>query len=124
MEFLTVFNRSSKTLKGVWDGRHYDLAPGPAQYPAIQALKFKEQNPLMGSENPHTLERQYLIAIVEQGDDTSPLEQSTAVEKWDRAAMANAGDIVIIKGNGQYRPTFEAPLPLGNDSSFVVPGTK
>ena len=124
MEFVTVVNRSSKTLKGVWDGRHYDIAPGSAQYPKIQALKFKEQNPVMGSENPYTLERQYLIAIVEQGDDTSPIEQSTAIEKWDRSLMANAGDVVIIKGNGQYRPAMEAPLPLGNDSSFVVPGSK
>ena len=27
MEMVTLVNRSSKTLSGTWDGRHYDLQP-------------------------------------------------------------------------------------------------
>ena len=123
MEFVTVVNRSNKTLKGTWDGRHYDITPGEHQFPFIQAAKFREQNPVMGSENPYTLERDYLIAIKEQGHDTSPLEQTDKVELMNRSIMAQEGDVVIIKGNGKYRPATDAAAPLSNDSAFVVAGS-
>jgi hypothetical protein len=125
MEFVTVFNRSSKPLKGLWNGREYQIPPGESTFPRIQAEKFRDQNPVMGSEDPFTLEKDYLIAIKEYGHDCSPKEQSTAKERWNRSLMANAGDVVIIKGNGRYAPQTDGSLPLTPtgpvDSAFVVP---
>lgn len=102
MQFVTLVNRSSKTLQGTWDGKHYDLAPGKHSFPEIQAMKFKEQNPVMGSEDPRTLMKEYLMGIVELGDNCEPIEQSAAIELWDRNKLGNADDVKVIRGNGLY----------------------
>ena len=119
MEVLTVVNRTSKTLAGTWDGRHYDIPPGKSSHPAIQARKFREQNPLMGSEDPQTLFSQYLIGIEEDGDDCSPVEQTASPERWNRAKTANP-NVQVVKGNGALYAT-ERHSPLGNDSMFDKP---
>lgn len=120
MEFVTVFNRSSKTLKGLWNGREHEIPPGESHFPRLQAEKFRDQNPVMGSENPYTLEREYLIAIKEYGHDCSPLEQTDAKEKWNRSLMPNAGDIVIIKGNGKFIPPLDGSAPLTGTGPVVT----
>lgn len=115
-KFVTLVNRSSQVLQGTWDGKHYDIAPGKHSFPEIQAQKFKDQNPLMGSEDPRTLQRTSLIGIVEHGDDVTPLEQSNSVERWDRKAVG--GNVEVIRGNGGlYSTEKHATLPF--DSSFV-----
>lgn len=123
MELVTVVNRSSKTLKGTWDGRHYDIAPGRHEYNETVAMKFREQNPLMGSENPWSGEKKYLIGIVEHGDDITPIEQSDSISLQDITEKLQSGEYKIVKGNGLYRPATDAPsIPaLTSDLNFVKP---
>jgi hypothetical protein len=80
-KLFTLVNRTSKTLYGTWDGQHYDLAPGKHAFEEVMCRKFKDQNPIMGTEDPYNLQMQYLIGIEEDGDDCSPIEQSKAVTR-------------------------------------------
>jgi|SoiMethySBSTD1v2_1073268.scaffolds.fasta_scaffold1820625_1 hypothetical protein len=124
MQYLTIVNRSSKTLSGTWDGRHYDIKPGKHEFPEAMAIKFQQQNPLMGSENPYTLQKQYLISIVEYNEDLSPLEQSGAIELWDRKLMpANKQNVEVVQADGLYSPHRDAApaLPLDGGSNFAKP---
>ncbi len=124
-QYLTLVNRTSKNLNGTWNGRQYTIAPGKHEFPEHQALKFKEQNPLMGSEHPYTLEKTYLIGIVEYKDDCTPLEQSTAVERIDRSkVIGSAKDVEVVQGNGLYAPQIDkAPLPPISGGAFVDPNS-
>ena len=119
MQYVTLVNRSHKTLRGIWDGRHYKIAPGPSSFPEVQAVKFKEQNPLMGSENPYTLEKQYLIGIVEQGDDVTPLEQSESLELADGKELHKGKTMEVVRANGIYSPRVDAARPLPSDGPFI-----
>lgn len=123
MEYLTIVNRSSKTLKGTWDGRHYDIAPGKHSFPVIQAEKFKEQNPVMGTDNPYSAmsTKQYLIGIVEYNDDITPIEQTDAIELWDRSKMPN-NDVRVIRGNGMYSPRMDSSASAFNAGGPVETG--
>lgn len=103
MELVTLVNRSSKNLEGTWDGRHYTLSPGKHAFARIMAEKFKDQNPVMGSMDPQTLYVDYLLGIVEDGDPVSPIEQSNAVEKWNRDRLTGSRPSITVPGdNGLY----------------------
>lgn len=118
--FVTLVNRSSKTLTGTWDGKHYLMEPGRHSFPEYMAEKFKLQNPVMGSEDPRTLHTDYLMGIVEQNDDISPIEQSDAIEKWDRSKVKTPTPVEVVPGiTGIYsrRDVASEPLPL--DSAFT-----
>lgn len=116
MEYVTLVNRSSKVLKGTWDGRHYELAPGKHSFPRVQAEKFRDQNPIMGTEDPRTLFKQYLIGIVENGDDCSPIEQSEAIT----LQPLDTENKKVVRGNGLYSQVDRtAGLPVEN--AFVKP---
>lgn len=123
--FVTLVNRSSKILNGTWDGRHYDIAPGNHSFPELQALKFKDQNPLMGSEDPVTLDKTYLIGIVEHGDDTFPLEQASSITLQDLSKKINSGELKVIAGNGLYSQAKDGskPFNVGGavESEFTKP---
>lgn len=119
---VTLVNRSTKTLTGVWDGRHYQLAPGRYSFPAHMAQKFKEQNPVMGSMDPQTLHIDYLLGIVEEGDDLFPIEQNeTAVEKWNRSRLTGARPSEIVAGdNGLYSRSSLASSPVSTLQDVVA----
>ena len=112
-DFVTLVNRSSKTLEGVWDGRHYQITPGKHEFARIKAEKFRDQNPIMGSEDKYSGEKQYLIGIVENGEDVSPTEQSDAISLADLAAQIKSGEIKVVPGNGLYSPRIDRSTPLG-----------
>jgi hypothetical protein len=120
-KLFTIVNRTSRTLKGVWDGRHYDLEPGKHSFPELQALKFKEQNPRMGTEDPSTLQCDYLIGIEELNDDCSPIEQTDEIERWRTAAQRKGmkNQPVGVVKSGLYASERHSALPL--DSTFVKP---
>lgn len=118
-EFVTLVNRTSKTLEGLWDGKHYELKPGKHAFPDTLAQKFKEQNPLMGSEDPGTGQMEYLMGIEEHNDDCSPIEQAAKIERWDRNKMTGpAVDVVKGKG-GLFASERNASLPI--EGAFVKP---
>ena len=127
MEVVTLVNRSSKTLSGTWDGRHYDLKPGQHSFPEVQALKFKEQNPIMGSEDPYTLQKEYLMGIVEHNDDISPVEQTSSIERWNRSKLVGAKPVEIVRGNGIFQPAIDPSSRIdvkpGVTTSFDDNGT-
>lgn len=120
MQFVTLVNRSNKILHGVWNGRHYDLAPGKHQFPEIQAQKFKEQNPKMGTEDPITGYKDYLIGIEEFNDDCSPIDAGAAITRMDLSKVPGGDQMEVIKAAGLYTPKDASPLPSGN-SNFVKP---
>lgn len=123
MKNLTVVNRSSKTLTGVWDGKRYDMLPHQTySFPEIQAQKFKEQHPVMGTENPYTLQKEYLIGLPDLQEDCSPIEQSTAIELWNRTLMPDTKSYQVIKGNGLFSPNLDRAPSLPFDGpGFVKP---
>lgn len=122
-EFVTLVNRTSTVLHGVWDGRHYDMNPGQHTFPEIQALKFKEQNPIMGSEDPYTLQKEYLIGIVEHKDDISPVEQTSNIERWNRSRLVGAKPVEVVRGNGLYAPAVDGKSNLPTDGTGFTPAT-
>ncbi len=125
-EIVTVANRSSKPLKATWDGRPYDIPPYPARValPKIVALAARFQNPIMGRGTPleeWSSKSEYLIGIVEQGDDCSPVEQTDAPQRWD-TYMVNGGNVVVERPRGgSYAPEVRQPQAQMADSGFVKP---
>lgn len=123
-EIVTVFNRSSKPLMGVWDGRQHQLEPGVKyQFSRIQAEKFRDQNPVKGTLNKYTGEMKYLVAIEENGDDCSPIEQSDSVSLEDITAKIATGELRVVPGNGYLTAADRgASIPLPTDQQgFVKP---
>jgi hypothetical protein len=121
-QFVTLVNRTSKTLKGVWDGRHYDITPGKHSFPEIQAMKFKDQNPILGTRNPFTMINDCLLGIEEQGDDCSPIEQSEAIELIDRSKLgASEQKFTVIQGNGMFSRHVDGTSPLPVENGFQKP---
>jgi hypothetical protein len=107
MRYVTLVNRTSKILNGTWDGRTHNIHPGKNSFPEFMAYKFKDQNPIMGSQDPYSLELQYLCGVEEDGDDISPIEQTDKVELLDRAKLRNAIPVVVVQGEGLYRPNVD-----------------
>ena len=104
MKLLTVTNRTSSILKTTWNGIHYDLAPHETQmFPELVATAFKRWNPQMGSLNPQTGQISYLVAIKEQNDPATPIEQTNSVEVWDRSKLTGSRPSEVVPGdNGLY----------------------
>lgn len=125
MRMVTLINRTEKPLRGLWDGKHVDIIPGTHSFPEAQALAYKRQNPIMGSENPMTGEVAYKIGIVEEGDDVTPFVQTQpeGIERWDRSKLAGARPTEIVAGdNGMYQLGRTAGSPtLPADAGFVRP---
>ena len=93
MDIVTVVNRTTRTVEGTFDGRTIVLAPH-AEVPMLAnaAEKVKEQNPLMGSEDPaDPRSPTFLVGIKEWKDDISPIEQSNAEERFDRSLVDGPG---------------------------------
>jgi hypothetical protein len=123
-ELVTLVNRSTKTLKGVWDGRQYDLEAGKKyQFPRFQAEKFRDQNPVFGTLNKYTGEMKYLVGIEEDGDDVTPIEQTTAVSLEDLSAKIASGELRVVQGNGYLTAADRgSSIPLPTDGTgFMKP---
>lgn len=113
MELVTVVNRSSKPVRGTWDGKPEIIAPhAKSALPIIVAEAIKDQNVIMGSEDPITGDMQYLVGIVEYGDDISNTEQSNAVTRMNRSARVGMEDVV----KAQF------PLRSRNEVAQTIPG--
>lgn len=93
MDIVTLVNRTSKPLEGCFDGQRYVLGPhGQKAMMANAAEQMKRQNPLMGSEDPtDPRSPTFLAGIKEWDDDISSLEQSDAIERFDRSLTDGEG---------------------------------
>lgn len=111
-QMVTVVNRTSKMLKGTYNGRPYDLPPGESRYSKKEALFFRYQNPVMGRGTPMedwSAKSEYLIGIKELGDDCSPIEQSSAVSRWDPDLVNGFGRWDIVRTRAGYAPEVRSP---------------
>lgn len=121
-DIVTVVNRTSKVLPGTCNGRHYDLQPGEAAYPLHIARFFRFQNPVMGEGTPFedwSTKSKYLVGIKELGDDCSPVEQTTAPQRWSTEMLSGPNVEVIRPRGGGYAPEARQPLPRSADGGFV-----
>lgn len=131
MEYVTLVNRSSKKLKGTWDGRHFDVTPGEHMFPRKVAEAIKRQNPIMGTQGHEIWDVQYLCGIKEFGDEITPIEQSNSVELVNpqilhAGTVAQGKKMEVVAGPaGMYRnrQAFASELPVGGtiDSGFEKP---
>lgn len=121
-EFVTLINRTGDTLSGTYDGRQFTLAPGKSEHPKYRAIKFVEQNPVMGSEDPRTGSIIYKLGIPELNMPCDPLPEEflnqfrSAVERWDRAKLPGAKPSDVVPGdNGLYSGNWQAGQGLGSN---------
>lgn len=121
MQYVTVVNRTKKPLEGVWDGHRYAIPVGKSSHPAIVAEAAKRQNPVMGSEDPYTMEMDYLVGIEEYGDDCSPIEQSPAIERFSRDKLVGAKETEVVPGKTGIYSVRDVAASLSLDGNFVAP---
>lgn len=129
MDFVTLVNRTEQNCEGTWDGRPYLIQPGPSSHPKILARKFREQNPVMGSEDPRTGSMIYKLGVKEDGDDIRPLtptflaQYGDAIERWDRSKLTGARPSEVVPGdNGLYNvKEWRSAQPLASGGEFTRP---
>lgn len=118
--YVTLVNRTTRTLFGTWDGRQHKIAPGKNQFPATMAQKFKEQNPIFGTQDPYSLDKQSLLGIEEDNDPITPVEQSAKVELLDRSKLQGpAAEAVELKTSAGGLYAHERHSPIAPDGTFV-----
>ncbi len=124
--YVTVVNRTSKTLKACWNGVHFEVEPGKSSHPEFIANAIQRQNPIMGSDDPMTGNLQYLVGIEENQDDCSPIEQSDSIELYNRQRQKDAVPVMIVAPRSglyayeRHSPVASAPgAPV--ETAFVKP---
>lgn len=96
---VVLINRTSRILEFVADGQHYQLSPGENYGFNEGHVPFaKAQNPLMGSEDYHTLSFQSLVAVKGSKDDVSEISDSELqeIERFDRDSMPGANLVKLV----------------------------
>jgi hypothetical protein len=72
---VQIFNRAPWPLKAIKDGRTYDIPVGFSHMTADVVPFAKLQNPLMGSEDPNTLQFESLISVVIPAGDPKRVQR-------------------------------------------------
>ena len=126
--FVTLVNRTQETLTGTWDSRQHMIKPGKSEHPMDRAVKFKEQHPVMGSEDPSSNSMIYKMGVEELNDDCSPLtpeflaQFKGRIERWDRTKLTGARPTEIVAGdNGLYSRQDATSTPLPAFGGGFVP---
>ncbi len=81
LEQVELFNRAPVDLTVQFDGQCKTLKPGKTTVPGVVVQYAKNQNPVMGSQdpyNPHISGAQYLVGVVGSKDNCEPL----TAEEW------------------------------------------
>jgi hypothetical protein len=132
MDTVTVINRTSKPLEALWDGHRHKIPVGESLQPWLVAQAAQKQNVLMGSADPNENYSDFgtmisLVAIREQDDDESPIEQSTKIERWDRRYMPGGEQAIrVVQGRIGYGSVQTSPQSSGvsfaqNEASGKIP---
>lgn len=80
-QMADVVNRAPVAINVRFDGQDIALTPGINRIPKVAIQYAKNQNPIMGSqdpENPHISGGQFLIGVVGSRDNCTPLTE----EEW------------------------------------------
>jgi hypothetical protein len=100
-ETVTLINRTKGVLKCTFDGGDIPIQPGKNYgFPAIAVQYAKAQNVVMGTMHPFS-PTQYdcLVGVDGTKDPTTPIEQSAAIEVFDRSHFGGlAGQAVRVPG--------------------------
>ena len=129
-KIVTLVNRTQQTLEGTWNGKPHLFEPGEiSKHQSVIARKFREQNPVMGSENPRTGSMIYKMGVKEDGDPIDPLtpeflaQFEGAVERWDREKLLGARPSEVVPGdNGLYNSgNWRSAQPLAASGEFTKP---
>lgn len=81
LEYVQVFNRAPVNINIRFDGQDMELKPGLGTMPVIAVQYGKNQNPVMGTQdpnNPHISGAEYLFGVVGQ-DNCEPMTK----EEWE-----------------------------------------
>jgi hypothetical protein len=81
LEQVELFNRAPITLNVMFDGQCKALPPGKTLVPGVVVSYAKNQNPVMGTQdpyNPHISGAEYLVGVVGSKDNCEPLTE----EEW------------------------------------------
>lgn len=79
-KYVPVFNRAPVDITVRFDGQDLTLAPGVGALPEMVIQFGKNQNPIMGTQdpnNPHISGGQYLLGVIGE-DNCDPL----SVQEW------------------------------------------
>lgn len=138
-EMVTVVNRAPIPLNVRFDGQETTIPPGPSQLPKVCINYAKNQNPIMGTQdpnNPSITGARYLIGIVApkghlQKDPIDPLTKEEWEEHLGRPCRLNEteffegrlapGEHVEVKGRGrktQARGSFDTGVRIRHTEEF------
>ena len=87
LEHVELFNRTPIDLTVQFDGQCKTLKPGPNTVPGIVVEYAKNQNPIMGTQdpyNPHISGCKYLVGVVGSKDNCTPLTKAQWEEHLSR----------------------------------------
>ena len=121
-EVVTIVNRTQKTLQGTFNGIHKDITPGEHRVTYEQALFYRNQNPIMGRSTPledWAMRAEYLIGIKESGDDCSPVEQSSAPQRWDSDLVNGPGRYDVVRSRAPQMSEVKAKQPTADSGGFT-----
>ena len=117
-EIVTVVNRTSKMLKGTFNGKPYDIPPGESRFTRQEARFFRYQNPIMGRGTPledWSVKSEYLIGIKEDNDPVDPVEQTNAPQRWN-TEMVNGSNVEVVRPRGgSYAPEIRQHVSIADD---------
>lgn len=124
---VTIVNRAPWPLNVRWDGKDVTLQPGETPgFPRLAVPYAKNQNPLMGSEDPEDPTRfEYLVGVRgSKKDNCAPLtpeqieQHRTSPQRLNRAAIAEMrGDSKareVVRGNAKPS-AFQSRYDISND---------
>ena len=124
-ELVTVVNRTSKEVQGTYDGRSYPIGPlKSVSVPRCVARNIRFQNPVMGRGTPleeWNSKSEYLVGIVEDEDDITPIEQSSEPQRWDTVLVNGTNFEIIRPRGGGFVEVKQYVAPASEDGGFRKP---
>ena len=109
LEQVELFNRAPIELSVMFDGQCKVLRVGRNTIPGIAVQYAKNQNPIMGSQdpyNPHISGAKYLVGVVGSKDNCTPLTG----EEWEAHCGAPCREDVQRVFNDRYGSDPKAKL--------------
>ncbi len=100
---IDIVNIAPIALTVRFDGQDKNVPPGASKLPLIVVEHAKNQNPIMGSEdpyNPHISGARYLIGVVGSDDRIEPLTEEEWEAHLDNPTRINSQQLFEDKYSG------------------------